>query len=100
MISVNILFIKKLYSPVGGSETLTYQWARRLAAGGHDVRVLSLWPVYRRHNFPPRERPLLAGEHYRAFTDGGVAVYQLAPYGGALGKLLDILPFSNLVRRG
>lgn len=95
---MKILFIKKLYSPVGGSETLTYQWARRLAARDHDVCVLSLWPLYRRHNFPPPERSTVVGKHYRAFSDGGVTVYQLAPYAGPLGKLLDVLPFCNLAR--
>lgn len=96
---MNILFVKKLYSPVGGSEALTHQWATRLAARGHRVRVLSLWPIYRRHGFPPSDLPIVAGRHYRAFEDGGVAVHQLAPRAGPLGKVLDILPFVNLVRR-
>jgi len=34
-----LLFTKRAYARVGGSESLAYQFATRLAARGHDVRV-------------------------------------------------------------
>ena len=37
---MKVLFTKRNYAPMGGSESLTYQWATRLAARGHDVRVV------------------------------------------------------------
>ena len=36
---MKLLFTKRAYSRVGGSESLAYQFATRLAARGHDVRV-------------------------------------------------------------
>jgi len=37
---MKVLFTKRTYAPMGGSESLAYQWATRLAARGHDVRVV------------------------------------------------------------
>ena len=34
---MRVLFTKRGYSPIGGSESLTYQFATRLAARGHQV---------------------------------------------------------------
>jgi glycosyltransferase involved in cell wall biosynthesis len=78
---------------------LTYQWARRLAARGHEVRVLSLWPPGPRHGFPPEGYAVREATHYRAFVEDGVKVFQLAPHGGRLGKRLDVLPVVSLIRR-
>jgi len=38
---MRILFTKRAFSPMGGSESLTYQFATRLAERGHDVAVLA-----------------------------------------------------------
>lgn len=83
---MRILFTKRTYSPMGGSESLTYQFATRLAARGHDVRVVC------GQAFDDRPR----------FTDNGVDVIQLKPRGGLLGMvadasmLLDLLPLDEL----
>ena len=85
---MRILFTKRTYSPMGGSESLTYQFATRLAARGHDVRVVC------GQAFDDRPR----------FTDNGVDVIQLKPRGGLLGMvvdasmLLDLLPVDELER--
>lgn len=88
MSKLRILFTKRTYSPMGGSESLTYQFATRLAARGHDVRVVC------GQAFDDRPR----------FTDNGVDVIQLKPRGGLLGMvadasmLLDLLPLEELER--
>lgn len=85
---MRILFTKRTYSPMGGSESLTYQFATRLAARGHDVRVVC------GQAFDDRPR----------FTDNGVDVIQVKPRGGLLGMvadasmLLDLLPLDELER--
>ena len=95
---MNILFVKKLYSPVGGSEVLTYQLATRLAARGHRVRVLSLWPAGERYDFPPLSSLALVYPTHRLFVHEGVELYQLRPRWGALGQALDVLAPFNLLR--
>ena len=42
---MRLLFSKRGYSPIGGSESLAYQFATRLVARGHDVRVVCAWPT-------------------------------------------------------
>jgi hypothetical protein len=57
---MRLLFTKRGFCPIGGSESLAYQFATRLAARGHDVRVVCAWPAekeetaYRGASFGPR----------------------------------------------
>lgn len=100
---MRILFIKRLYEPVGGSESLTYHIATGLAARGHDVRVACAWPAanqarrYRAERFKPVVR-----EDHRVFWDRGVEVVQIRPRGGLLGTaidwtgLIDLMPLDVL----
>lgn len=78
---MNVLFTKRNYAPVGGSESLTYQWATRLAARGHDVRVVC------GQAFDARPR----------FVDQGVDVIQVKPRGGLLGVVADASMMIDLV---
>ena len=41
---MKILFTKRAYARVGGSESLAYQFATRLADRGHEVRVVDFAP--------------------------------------------------------
>lgn len=95
---LNVLFVKKLYSPVGGSEAMTYQLATRLAQRGHRVRVLSLQPWSRRYQFPPADSLVASGQHYQVFHDKGVEVCQLESHLGKVGCWLDIMAPFNLLR--
>lgn len=96
---MNILFIKKLFSPVGGSEALTYQLATRLASRGHRVRVLCHWPRNHRYGFPPPSELLSGNSVYRSFLHRQVEVVQIRPRFGQLGQVLDVLAPFNLLRR-
>jgi glycosyltransferase involved in cell wall biosynthesis len=96
---VKVLFTKRGYSPIGGSESLTYQFATHLAARGHDVRVVCAWPAekeeaaYRGADFAPVVR-----DDHRIFVDGGVEVIQVKPRGGILGKAADATTLVDLMR--
>jgi glycosyltransferase involved in cell wall biosynthesis len=79
---LKILFTKRAYAPVGGSESLTYQWATRLAERGHDVRVVC------GQAFDERPR----------FNDRGVDVVQIKPRGGFLGHVADASTLVDLMR--
>jgi glycosyltransferase involved in cell wall biosynthesis len=79
---MNILFTKRAYARVGGSESLAYQFATRLAARGHDVRVLCVQ----------------AFDDRRVFTDKGVEVVQVKPRGGFLGMAADATTLVDLMR--
>ncbi len=79
---MRILFTKRTFAPMGGSESLTYQFATRLAARGHDVRVVC------GQAFDERPR----------FTDRGVDVVQVKPRGGLLGSLADASTLIDLMR--
>lgn len=85
---MKVLFTKRNYAPVGGSESLTYQWATRLAARGHDVRVVCGQ----------------AFDQRRRFEDHGVDVIQVKPRGGLLGyvadasMMIDLVPSEDLER--
>lgn len=85
---MRILFTKRTFAPMGGSESLAYQFATRLAAGGHDVRVVC------GQAFDERPR----------FVDHGVDVVQVKPRGGLLGMvadattLIDLIPQDELER--
>lgn len=78
---MRILFTKHTYSPMGGSESLTYQFATRLAARGHDVRVVCA----RAYDERPR------------FTDQAVDVVQVKPRGGFLGQVADATTLVDLI---
>ena len=79
---MKVLFTKRTYAPMGGSESLTYQWATRLAARGHDVRVVC------GQAFDARPR----------FEDRGVDVIQVKPRGGFLGHVADASTLVDLMR--
>ena len=85
---MRILFTKRTFAPMGGSESLAYQFATRLAARGHDVRVVC------GQAFDARPR----------FVDHGVDVVQVKPRGGLLGMvadattLIDLIPQDELER--
>ena len=81
---MRILFTKRTFAPVGGSESLAYQFAMRLAARGHDVRVLCA------QAFDSRPR----------FVDNGVEVVQVKPRGGFLGMLADASTLVDLINVG
>jgi glycosyltransferase involved in cell wall biosynthesis len=67
---------------MGGSESLAYQWATRLAARGHDVRVVC------GQAFDERPR----------FNERGVDVVQVKPRGGFLGHVADASTLVDLMR--
>ena len=79
---MKVLFTKRTYAPMGGSESLAYQWATRLAARGHDVRVVC------GQAFDERPR----------FSDRGVDVVQVKPRGGFLGHVADASTLVDLMR--
>lgn len=95
---MNILFVKKLLSPVGGSEALTFHLSARLAARGHRVRVVCLWPRRERYGFPPPTCLSSVNDTHRLFLHAGVEICQLKPHGGLVGQWLDVLPPFNLLR--
>jgi glycosyltransferase involved in cell wall biosynthesis len=85
---MRILFTKRTFGPMGGSESLAFQFATRLAARGHDVRVVCA------QSFDPRPR----------YVESGVEVVQVKPRGGLLGMmadastLVDLMPTDELAR--
>jgi len=85
---MRVLFTKRAFSPMGGSESLTYQFATRLAARGHDVRVVCGQAFDDRPHFDER----------------GVEVIQVKPRGGFFGMvadastLVDLMPTEELER--
>ena len=79
---MKVLFTKRAYAPMGGSESLAYQWATRLVERGHDVRVVC------GQAFDDRPR----------FTDRGVDVIQVKPRGGFLGHVADASTLVDLMR--
>ena len=86
---MRILFTKRTFGPMGGSESLAFQFATRLAARGHDVRVVCA------QSFDQRPR----------YIDSGVEVVQVKPRGGLLGMmadastLVDLMPTDELARQ-
>lgn len=79
---MRILFTKRAFSPMGGSESLTYQFATRLAERGHDVRVVC------GQAFDDRPR----------FIERGVEVVQVKPRGGFFGMVADASTLIDLMR--
>lgn len=97
---MKILFTKRGYSPVGGSESLCYQFATRLAGRGHDVRVLCAWPNEKEEERYPIDGygPVVRDDH-RVFRDEhGVEVVQVRPRGGILGGAADATTLVDLMR--
>jgi len=96
---MKLLFTKRGYAPIGGSESLAYQFATRLAARGHDVRVVCAWPSekeetrYRGASFSP-----VVHDDHRVFIDRGVEVVQVRPRGGILGMAADATTLVDLMR--
>ena len=96
---MKLLLTKRGYSPIGGSESLAYQFATRLAARGHDVRVVCAWPTekeetaYRGAAFGP-----VVHDDHRVFVDRGVQVVQVRPRGGIFGKAADATTLVDLMR--
>src|SRR5207245_6253479 len=79
---MRLLFTKRAYARVGGSESLAFQFATRLAARGHEVRVVCAQ----------------AFDDRRVFHDGGVEVVQVKPRGGFLGLAADATTLVDLMR--
>jgi len=96
---VKVLFVKRGYAPVGGSESLAFQFATRLAERGHDVRVVCAWPTDREDSRYPAARfgPQTCDDH-RVFRDRGVEVVQVKPRGGLLGMAADATTLIDLMR--
>jgi glycosyltransferase involved in cell wall biosynthesis len=97
---MKLLFTKRGYSPVGGSESLCYQFATRLAARGHDVRVVCAWPTEKEaERYPLARYAVRVGDDHRSFTDEhGVEVVQVRPRGGFLGVAADATTLVDLMR--
>ena len=79
---MKLLFTKRAYARVGGSESLAFQFATRLAARGHDVRVICAQ----------------AFDDRRVFMNEGVEVVQVKPRGGFLGIVADASTLVDLMR--
>jgi glycosyltransferase involved in cell wall biosynthesis len=79
---MKLLFTKRAYARVGGSESLAFQFATRLAARGHDVRVVCAQ----------------AFDDRRVFMKEGVEVVQVKPRGGFLGSVADASTLVDLMR--
>ncbi|MDQ2953030.1 MAG: glycosyltransferase family 4 protein [Chloroflexota bacterium] len=79
---MRVLFTKRTFAPMGGSESLAFQFATRLAARGHDVRVVC------GQAFDERPR----------FSTNGVDVVQVKPRGGLLGMVADASTLVDLMR--
>jgi len=96
---VRLLFVKRGYAPIGGSESLCFQFATRLAARGHDVRVVCAWPSEREHSKWQLEHDdERAYDDHRVFTHRGVEVVQVKPKGGLLGLAADATTLVDLMR--
>ncbi|HET8569691.1 MAG TPA: glycosyltransferase family 4 protein [Candidatus Limnocylindria bacterium] len=98
---MKILFTKRGYSPMGGSESLCYQFATRLAARGHDVRVLCVWPTpHEELRYPAGRSASRVFDDHRVFEDAGVEVVQVRPRGGLLGIAADAAQIFGDMTRG
>jgi glycosyltransferase involved in cell wall biosynthesis len=95
---VRILFVKRLYEPVGGSESLTYHLATGLVARGHDVRVVCMWPPRQERRYRVDRLQPVVHDGYRVFRDHGVEVVQVKPSGGILGAAVDWTALLDLMR--
>jgi len=96
---MRILFTKRGYAPIGGSESLCFQFATRLAAKGHDVRVVCAWPSEREHvKWQLDGTAARVFDDHRVFSHRGVEVVQVKPKGGLLGLAADATTLVDLMR--
>ena len=96
---MRLLFVKRGYAPIGGSESLCFQFATRLAARGHDVRVVCAWPTEREHaKWQLDHRGARTYDDHRVFEHRGVEVVQVKPKGGFLGLAADATTLVDLMR--
>ncbi len=96
---MKLLFVKRGYAPIGGSESLCFQFATRLAARGHDVRVVCAWPSEREHaKWQLDHDAERTREDHRIFLHSGVEVVQVKPKGGFLGLAADATTLVDLMR--
>ncbi len=96
---MKLLFVKRGYAPIGGSESLCFQFATRLAARGHDVRVVCAWPSEREHaKWQLDHDDEWIREDHRLFAHRGVEVVQVKPKGGFLGLAADATTLVDLMR--
>ena len=96
---MKILFVKRLYEPIGGSESLTYNLATGLVARGHDVRVVCMWPPRQERRYRVDRFQPVVHDGYRVFRDRGVEVVQVKPRGGIIGAAVDWTALLDLMRR-
>lgn len=96
---MKLLFVKRGYAPIGGSESLCFHFATRLALRGHDVRVVCAWPSAREHAKwqLDHDRADVFVDH-RVFANAGVEVVQVKPKGGLLGLAADATTLVDLMR--
>ncbi|HVH51832.1 MAG TPA: hypothetical protein VM690_06775 [Gaiellaceae bacterium] len=96
---MKLLFVKRGYAPIGGSESLCFQFATRLAGRGHDVRVVCAWPSEREHaKWQLDHDHEDVFEDHRVFEHAGVEVVQIKPKGGLLGLAADATTLVDLMR--
>lgn len=96
---MKILFVKRGFAPIGGSESLCYTFATRLAARGHDVRVVCAWPSEREQaKWQLDHRAADLFDDHRTFRHRGVEVVQVKPRGGLLGMAADATTLVDLMR--
>jgi glycosyltransferase involved in cell wall biosynthesis len=96
---MRILFVKRGYAPIGGSESLCFHFATRLAERGHDVRVVCAWPSEREHaKWQLDHAGARAFDDHRVFMHRGVEVVQVKPKGGFLGLAADATTLVDLMR--
>lgn len=96
---MKILFVKRGFAPIGGSESLCYSFATRLAERGHDVRVVCAWPSEREQSkWQLDHRGAGLFDDHRVFRHRGVEVVQVKPRGGLLGLAADATTLVDLMR--
>lgn len=96
---MKLLFVKRGYAPIGGSESLCFHFATRLAERGHDVRVVCAWPSEREHaKWQLDHAGAEVFDDHRVFTHLGVEVVQVKPRGGILGLAADATTLVDLMR--
>ncbi|MDE3111917.1 MAG: glycosyltransferase family 4 protein [Chloroflexota bacterium] len=96
---MKVLFVKRGYAPIGGSESLCFHFATRLAARGHDVRVVCAWPSEREHaKWQLDQVGADVFDDHRVFMHRGVEVVQVKPRGGIFGLAADATTLVDLMR--
>jgi glycosyltransferase involved in cell wall biosynthesis len=96
---MRLLFVKRGYAPIGGSESLCFHFATRLAERGHDVRVVCAWPSEREQaKWQLDHLGADVFEDHRVFKHNGVEVVQVKPRGGLLGLAADATTLVDLMR--